>query len=184
MNRIELENDEKILFHEKADVKQTNKQTLRYILAAVLLIIFWIIVVKSISINQRIDFSISMIIFALFIVSIVLIYGFIYNNLLKYKNRNNEYYVTNKRIILDNSKKGRICKDISDIERVGIYKEKNNYGDIVFNIYSESFYQSIKNSISFEGIRNPREIVNKIKEINENIQIYDDKPQGIMFKEK
>ena len=63
--------------------------------------------------------------------TICLIYGLIYNTFIKYKNKNNEYFVTNKRIAIYNSKSGFRIENICDIEHIGIVREKNNYGEEV-----------------------------------------------------
>ena len=112
----------------------------------------------------------------LFILTIGLIYGIIHNTFLKHKNTNNEYFITNKRIAVYIPQKGFKIKNISDIEHIGISREKNEYGDITFNFYSNDIVQQLKNNISFEGVKDPRQIVEKICELNNKIHVYDDRP--------
>ena len=116
------------------------------------------------------------------ILKICLFYGFIYNTFLKYKKKNYQYFVTNKRIALFNPEKGFRIENISDIEHVSIAREKDNYGDVTFNFYSNSFYEQLTNWMSFEGVENPRKIVELISLLNKNVNFYDDRPvwiQGI-----
>ena len=103
-------------------------------------------------------------------------YGLIYNIFLKYKNKNNEYFVTNKRIAIYNLKNGLRIENISDIEHIDITREKNNYGDLMFNFYANNLIEQMKSGMVFGGVENPREIVEIICSINSNIHIYDDKP--------
>ena len=75
-----------------------------------------------------------------------------------------------------NLKNGLRIENISDIEHIGIAREKNNYGDISFNFYANNLIEQMKNGMSFEGIKNPREIVTTICDINNKILTYDDRP--------
>lgn len=171
-----LENDEKILFHEFSDVSKTSKQYGRFLLAFIVLLLFWALTIIGIQSNGILNFKILVIFLTLCILTICLFYGLIYNVFLKYKNKNNEYFVTNKRIAIYNSKNGLRIENISDIEYIGIAREKNNYGDISFNFYANNLIEQMKNGMSFEGIKNPREIVATICDINNKILTYDDRP--------
>ena len=171
-----LENDEKILFHEFSDVSKTSKQYGRFLLAFIVLLFFWALTIIGIQSNGILNFKILVIFLTLCILTICLFYGLIYNVFLKYKNKNNEYFVTNKRIAIYNLKNGLRIENISDIEHIGIAREKNNYGDISFNFYANNLIEQMKNGMSFEGIKNPREIVATICDINNKILTYDDRP--------
>lgn len=170
----ELDKDEKILFHGVSDVSKTSKQYSRFLLGLIVLSLFWIIIIISIK-NYSI-LTVLIIFSILGVFTICLIYGLIYNVFLKYRNKNNEYYVTNKKIALYNSKKGFRIEKISNIEHIGIAREKNNYGDISFSFHANNLIEQIKNGMSFEGIENPREIVAIICDINNKIHTYDDRP--------
>ena len=171
-----LEKDEKILFHEFSDISKTSKQYCRFLLGFVVLLLFWILAINGIKNEGILKFKILVIFVTLCILTICLFYGLIYNIFLKYKKKNNEYFVTNKRIAIYNVKNGLRIENISDIEHIGIAREKNNYGDISFNFYANNLIEQMKNGMSFEGLKNPREIVATICEINNKIHIYDDRP--------
>ena len=171
-----LEKDEKILFHEFSDISKTSKQYCRFLLGFALLLLFWILAINGIRNEGILKFKILVIFGILCILTICLLYGLIYNLLLKYKKKNNEYFVTNKRIALYNSKNGLRIENISNIEHIGIAREKNNYGDISFSFYANNLIEQMKNGMSFEGVKNPRGIVATICKINNKIHIYDDRP--------
>ena len=161
-----LDKDERILFHGFSDVSKTSKQYFRFLLALLVLLLFFILNIIVIKIfGATIEIVISFII--LCILTISLLYGLIYNIFLKHVNKNNEYFVTNKKIALYNSKNGF---------KMGIVREKKNYGDLIFNFYANNLIEQMKNGIGFEGVENPRKIVTIICNINNNIHIYDDKP--------
>ncbi len=170
-----LEENEKILFYGVSDVSKTNKQYGRFLLGFVVLLLFWILAIIGIKREEILNFKILIIFLTLSILTICLIYGLVYNIFLKYKKKNNEYFVTNKRIVLYN-KKGFRIENISNIEHIGIVREKNNYGDIIFNFYANNLIEQMKNGMSFEGVENPRKVVALISDINDGIHIYDDRP--------
>ena len=171
-----LQQDEEILFHGFFDVSKTSKQYGRLILAFSVMSLFWVITIIGIKSDGLIDFAFLIILIVLVILTICLLYGFIYNTFLKYKKKNYQYFVTNKRIALFNPEKGFRIENISDIEHVSIAREKDNYGDVTFNFYSNSFYEQLTNWMSFEGVENPRKIVELISLLNKNINFYDDRP--------
>ena len=175
INKLDV--DEKILFYGFSDVSKTSKQYCRFLLGFIVLLLFWILTIMGIQSNGILNFKILVIFLTLCILTICLIYGLIYNVFLKYKKKNNEYFVTNKRIALYNSKNGLRIENISNIEHIGIAREKNNYGDLSFNFYANNLIEQIKNGMSFEGVKNPREIVAAICEVNNKIHIYDDRPK-------
>lgn len=172
-----LEENEKILFYGVSNVSKTSKQYGRFLLGFAILLLFWILIIIGIKRGEILNFEILIIFLTLSILTICLIYGLVYNIFLKYKKKNNEYFVTNKRIALYNSKNGFRIENISDIEHIGIAREKNNYGDISFNFYANNLIEQIKNGMSFEGVENPRKIVALISDINNKIHIYDDRPK-------
>ncbi len=171
-----LEENEKILFYGVSNVSKTSKQYGRFLLGFAVLLLFWILIIIGIKSGEILNFEILIIFLTLGILTICLIYGLVYNIFLKYKKKNNEYFITNKRIALYNSKNGFRIENISDIEHIGIAREKNNYGDISFNFYANNLIEQIKNGMSFEGVENPRKLVALISDINNRIHIYDDRP--------
>ena len=181
-----LEKDEKILFHEFSDISKTSKQYCRFSLGFVVLLLFWILAINGVKNEGILKFKNLVIFVTLCILTIYLFYVLIYNVFLKYKKKNNEYFVTNKRIALYNPKNGLRIENISNIEHIGIVREKNNSGDISFNFYANNLIEQMKNGMSFEGVKNPRGIVTTICEINNKIHIYDDRPtvMGEKFKLK
>lgn len=91
-----LDKDERILFHGFSDVSKTSKQYFRFLLALLVLLLFFILNIIVIKIfGATIEIVISFII--LCILTISLLYGLIYNIFLKHVNKNNEYFVTNKK---------------------------------------------------------------------------------------
>lgn len=171
-----LDSDEKILFHGFLDASKTSKQYGRFILGACVLLLFWILFITSIRNYNILSFKVLVNFAVLIILTICLFYGVIYNIFLKHKVIDNEYFVTNKRVALYNLKIGFRIENIFDIERIGIVREKGNYGDILFTFYSNGLADQIKNRISFEGVENPRDIVAVLCDINSEIYVYDDKP--------
>lgn len=171
-----LDDNEQILFYGIRDVSKTSKQYGRFLLIFIILLLFWILTIISIKRDKILDFKTLMIVLVLSILTICLIYGLIYNIFLKYKKENNEYFVTNKRIAIYSIKNGFRIEDISNIEYIKIIREKNNYGDIFFNFYANSFIDKIKNKMNFEGVENPRKIVALISDLNKKVHIYDDRP--------
>lgn len=169
-----LENDEKILFHGFFDVSKTCKQYGRFLLGTIVLVFFWILFFLGAKRFGMLDFDIFCMLFVLILLTGCLIYGFLYNIFFKYKNMDNEYFVTNKRIALYDFKKELRIENISDIEHIGILRGKDNYGDLVFTFYDNNLYKQMKNGMSFEGVKNPREIVVRLFDINNRIRIYDD----------
>ena len=107
-----LEKDEKILFHEFSDISKTSKQYCRFLLGFVVLLLFWILAINGIRNEEILKFKFLVFFVILCILTICLLYGLIYNLLLKYKKKNNEYFVTNKRIALYNSKNGLRIENI------------------------------------------------------------------------
>lgn len=174
INKLDV--DEQILFHGFSNVSKTNKQYGRFLFGFFVLSLFWMLTIINIKNYSVLSFKILITFITLCILTICLIFGLIYNMFFKYKNKNNEYFVTNKRIALYNLKNGFRIENISNIERIGIFREKNNYGDIFFNFYANNLIDQIKSGMSFEGIENPRDVVTIICGINNNIHIYDDKP--------
>ena len=171
-----LEDDEKILVYSIANVEKTSKQSLRFILIMIFLIFFWIMLINSNSFGIFDIMKKEMFYIILILLTLLILIGYLYNLFFKYKSKNNEYFVTNKRIAIYNCKKGFVIRNISDIERIEVSREKNNYGDIGFVFNGNSLFEQMKNMISFEGIENPRMIIQAICDINSNIHIYDDKP--------
>lgn len=168
-----LEENEKLLFYGVSDVSKTDKQYDRFLLFFLILILFWKVTIPNIKKQGILDFNVLIILIVLSILTISFIYGLVRNILLKCKN---EYFVTNKRIALYNSKKGFRIENISDIEHIGISREKDNYGDITFNFFANSLIEQIINGMEFIGIENPRKIVEIICDINKGIHVYDDRP--------
>ena len=115
-----LQQDEEILFHGFFDVSKTSKQYGRLILAFSVMLLFWVLTIIGIKRDGLIDIGILIILIVLDILTICLLYGFIYNTFLKYKKKNCQYFVTNKRIALFNPEKGFRIENISNIEHVSI----------------------------------------------------------------
>ena len=103
-----------------------------------------------------------------------ILYGLIYNTFLKYKSKNNEYFVTNKRVILYNPKKGFRDESIGNILGMQLVRVKGDYGDITFNFIGNTILEAMQNGMMFEGVKNPQEIVDAICELNDNINYTND----------
>lgn len=172
----ELEEDEILLYNGRANVDKTSNQLFRFLLSFSVVICF-IILSLVLAVNTNIlSLNIVILFIILIILAFSLIYGFIYNICLKYKNRDNKYYITNKRIAVYSPKNGIRVGKISDLEHIGIVREKNNYGDIIFTFRGNSLVEQMKNNISFEGAENPRVITEIVSDNNKGIHIYDDRP--------
>lgn len=174
-----LQTDEKILFYGKSDVTKTSKQVGRFLLGFIVLSFFWILFIVGLRNKNFLNFDILIIFITLLVITFCLLYGLIYNIFLKYKKINNEYFVTNRRIGMYNSKYGFRIENISNIEHIGIVREKYGYGDLMFNFYADNLVKQMKSGMSFEGIENPRKIVEMLNNLNKNIHIYDDKIEVI-----
>ena len=83
-----LQQDEEILFHGFFDVSKTSKQYGRLILAFSVMLLFWVLTIIGIKRDGLIDIGILIILIVLDILTICLLYGFIYNTFLKYKKKN------------------------------------------------------------------------------------------------
>lgn len=173
-----LDKDEEILVHKYADVSKTSKQYKRFLLGFIVILLFGLLTIVGTKSSRAFsfDFRILMAFGVLIILAGCLLWGFFYNTFFKYKNKNNEYFVTNKKVALYNPKKGFRVENISDIVSIGIFREKNNYGDISFNFSAKDLIDQMKKVMEFEGIENPREIVSIICKINNKIHTYDDRP--------
>lgn len=170
-----LEENEKLIFYGTSDVSKTSKQYGRFILGFAILSLFWILALITIKSDEILTFRVILIFLVLSILTLGYILGIVYNICLKYKTKNNEYFVTNQRIAIYNPKNGFRIENISNIEHIGIAREKHNYGDISFTFYANSLIEQMKSGMSFEGVENPRKIVAIIIEINNKIHVYDDK---------
>lgn len=170
-----LENEEKVLYVSKAYVNKVAKQPLRMLLGILVLGIFWALIlnVKKAEFDMEYLFIFSVLI----LLTVIFIYSAIYNICLKYKNKANEYLVTDKKVAVYNKKRGLVSRKISEIERIGITNEKGKYGNLIFNFTSDSLLESVKSSIAFEGVENPRNIIESIIIENNTISVYDDKPK-------
>lgn len=181
INRI-LEENEKIIYTSKSNPEKTSTQLFRFILIGIILTLFYYLL--FVEYNKMEMFNWITFLVVLFFLSILTIYGLIYNILLKHRARNEIYYITDKRIILINDVK-LIFNDIDKASVIGIAREKNNFGDITFHFNVditnplENLTKSIKEvkNITFSGIKNPREVVEIFKKNNKDIYIYDDRPK-------
>ena len=153
----QLQSDEEILFYGIFNVNKTSKQYGRFLLGCVFLLLFWILFVIGVKSESGLNFKILIFFLVLSMLTICLIYGLIYNTFIKYKNKNNEYFVTNKRIAIYNSKSGFRIENICDIEHIGIVREKNNYGDIMFNFYASNLIDQMKNGMNISSSLCPAE---------------------------
>ena len=167
---------EKIYFYGVSNVRKTNNQLGRILLGFIIVLIFFMIIIFDLKENSKIDYQYVVICIILFIITILLIIRVIYDVILRFKRDNDEYFITNRRIALYNLKKGFIIRDISSINQIGVVKEKNNQGDLIFHFVSDYLLKQVKNTINFHGVLNPREIIEFISSINKNVQVYDDKP--------
>lgn len=181
-----MEEDEKLLYHGKANVNETSMQLFRFILVFVVLAGFWLLV--NLGMKNEGGLTLKGVVMYVFlsIITLAIIYAFIHNTLLKHAKNNNEYFVTNKRVAVYNPKNGLKEGYIENIEHLGINREKSNYGNIVLNFKGSNLLEQIKSSITFDGIENPRRITQIIIDINENIHVYDDRPtvMGKKFNDK
>lgn len=170
-----LEQDETVLWSGMAHVEKTSNQFLRFLLMLVVLFVFWFLFIIGVNQEKIVDFGLIIFFLILLLLTVFLIYGLIYNMSLKHRNKDNKYWITDKRVILLNVKNGIKKEYISNIEYLGIAREKNGYGDIIFSSYGNNLMEQIKSGFSFEGVENPRGVVRLIIERNSKISIYDDK---------
>lgn len=89
-----------------------------------MLLAFWILAINNIKNNSIFNLKIVINFVTLCLLTICLFYGLICNLFLKYKRKNSEYFITNKRIALYSSKNGFRIKNVSYIEHIGIAREK------------------------------------------------------------
>lgn len=171
-----LEENERILFYGVSDVSKTNKQYGRLLLMFVFLILCWFLLISGVRSEGIFNLKAIICFSTLVLLTISLFWGFIYNIFLKYKSKNNEYFITDKRVVLYNQKKGFVMDNIFNIEYIDISREKNNYGDVLFSFRDVNLMEQMKNGICFEGVENPRRVVEIIKSINSQVYISDDRP--------
>lgn len=178
-----LEQDEQILYESSTHVDKTDMQLGKIFIFLLVMIFFWIIAILA-----------NTLVFLVVIIFIIcLIYAFIYNVFSKNKYKNEVYFITNKRIIKYDYQNKLIYKNISDIEQIQISREKNGYGDLVFEFITKddivvlnsernlkelasNLKTMIKATIGFSGIENARNAVKIITNINPRITITYDKP--------
>lgn len=158
---------EELLFYGKSDVSKTAKQYGRFLIFIVVLSITWFL---TLYFEAK---SLILYLFLIFMTGFIL-YGLIYNTFLKYKSKNNEYFVTNKRVILYNPKKGFRGESIGNILGMQLVRVKGDYGDITFNFIGNTILEAMQNGMMFEGVKNPQEIVDAIRELNDNINYTND----------
>ena len=139
-----------------------------------MLLFFWIVFINTL---KKYDFSFGILVFLIILsgMSILIIYGFICNLFSKFSKIKLEYFVTDKKIAIHNSKTGFKSEDIANIKYVSISREKGIYGDIVFYFGGGSIKEQMKNKIVFKGAENPRMIIDVIEDINKNIHVVDDR---------
>ncbi len=189
-----LEEDEKILISSKSNVSKTDMQLGRIFLMA----LFLLCTIYGLFYAYKHGGDFDIIIAAVVILFIVLIlYAFLYNTVLKYKHKDEFYFVTNKRFVKYSEKTGFNFRYIKDIEHIGIVREKNNYADLDFSFVSMKELNKLndsknisnlaniiilmkdasKTNMSFSGVEDPEYIVSVITGIKSDIHIYDDKPK-------
>ena len=173
-----LEDGEELIIYGVLNVNRTNKQYGRFAIGFVVLLSLWVFAISNIKVKNFSSFSIFI---TLIILTMSLIYGLIYNIFSKYR-RSNEYFITSKRIALYDQKKGFRLENISDIEHLGIVRERDNYGDLIFGFSANNLLHQLRHGMSFKGVDNPRKIVSILSNINENIHVYDDRPTSKFLK--
>ena len=189
-----LEEDEKILISSKSNVSKTDMQLGRIFLMA----LFLLCTIYGLFYAYKHGGGFDIIIAATVILFVILIiYAFFYNTVLKYKHKDEFYFVTNKRFVKYSEKTGFNFRYIKDIEHIGIVREKNNYADLDFSFVSMKELNKLndsknisnlaniiilmkdasKTNMSFSGVEDPEYIVSVITGIKSDIHIYDDKPK-------
>lgn len=176
-----LIDDEKIIYQNKAHTTKTDKQIWRILLMFFVIGLFWFLlyIEKDSTNNLTIAFIVIL------ILTLFILYGVIYNFILDIKDKNNEYFVSNKRIFVYNKKNGFSFNYIDKITVISIAREKDIYGDLKFhfdlslNNPISSIDNMLKNKdnvriITFTGCENPRHLVYLISKMKNNIHIYDD----------
>lgn len=191
-NEFELLDGEKIIYEgDCSNVKKTNKQVGRIITGVFAFAFFWYL--DYLMLTKTIDFISIIITLVLILMTICFLYATIYDLFLYSKTNDEKYFVTDKRIIF--IKKGKVKYGfVDDLWRIGITREKNNYSDMTFVFKNENLEQytensiefnardlmeQLKNGIEFKAVYEPRVIVDELLKINNEIQLYDDKPTGM-----
>lgn len=181
INKI-LKENEKVIYTSKANPEKISMQIFRFVLIGIVLTVFYYLL--FIGYGRMEVFNWIACLVMLFLLSVLTIYGLIYNVLLKHRAKDEVYYITDKRIILINGNKV-LYNDTVKVSAIGIAREKNSFGNITFHfsVDMNNALESLINnqqdvkSITFSGIKNPREVVEIIKKYNKDVYIYDDRPK-------
>ena len=169
-----MEENENLLFCGISNPSKTSIQLLRFVFCFVVLFGFWMLFIDVVK-KYSFSFKILVLLIVLSGISILAIYGFVFNLFSKFSKIKDEYFVTNKKIAIYNSKTGFKSEYIENIKYISISREKENYGDIIFFSGGDSIKEQMKNKIVFKGAENPRIIANAIEDINKKIYIVDDR---------
>lgn len=188
-NEFKLLEGEKIIYEgDCSNVKKTNRHVGRAMLG-----IAFLLYLDYLMLTTTIDFPSIIITLVLILMTICLLYGIIYNLFIYNRTNDEKYFITDKRIIL--IKKGKVKYGFLDnLSRIGITGEKNNYSDMTFIFKNENLEEYVENGIGFnikdlleqfksvilfKAVYKPRVIVEELLKINNEIQLYDDKPTGV-----
>ena len=97
-NLINLENDEKILAEGQSNPNMVDKQYSRMILMGIVLVIIWIVLI--ISYKEKSNMETTGFIVITFLITIAVVYAFIYSAILIKKRENEVYYVTDRKSVV------------------------------------------------------------------------------------
>lgn len=174
---IDLYNDEEIIFKGKANVEKVDKKIKEYFIFLVVLITS-LVAMFYIFVHNK-NFNVILITNILIGMLVVIIWSIFHNYSLMKKNKGAQYLITDRRIIVKYMNCDAIEKNIADISYVGVSREKNNFGNMMFTFKEDNISESIKGSIEFWGIESPRAIVKEILKIVPSITTYDEKSMNI-----
>ena len=158
-----LEKNEMTLFYGIPLTKQSNKQKVKCIILAIIIIFLCsLLFIEIINNSNKVLLCFTIILIILFICFLSQsIYFYITHN-------NNEYYITTKKVAIYNSKKGYQIAQIKDIQDITVTKEYGKYGDLEFIYQVED---KVNKKLKFIGVENPQKIIELIMVFKKNIEL-------------
>ena len=176
--------NEQIELTLETDVRKTKKYWEKYVYSLILVIIMWALFIYTYCVKHDIggtkyyasgfNFDKYAAFLGITLITVFLLFFFIYDLMVNTKNRFNKYWLTNIRVIAFNNKKGYTIRNIERIDRVGIYNNNNNYADIILVFKKVTASDKLELPLALTGIKNYGEVIDYIKSKNENIELFDD----------
>ena len=167
-----LYEDEEVLIQGKIEARKVSNQYIRVAIFTAVLSFFWVLTIKSVKENAVVIQNVAFVLTATILTG-CFVFGLINHKILKYKNKNGEYFVTNQRIAVCNPGKKLVVKSIFEVLYINISREKDGYGVIDFVCNCKFPFDAI----TFYGAKDVRSVADCVCKINPQIRVNDDGPK-------